>query len=383
MFKKKCPVCGAKNSKERTVCIECGAPLASEQVKRQLPQVSTKCETQEKKEVKEAAKERIEDEYKDNEKVLHRARGKIKLPHKKSEEADCLVTEAQVVIETKEPIKIHFYRIKKCSILTPSPYPPGYYHQEYQSRIETLTLWFLDDLNKEYKLSLDMPLRDLQHFRGVIEKRRKQMAGKFFDNVEECPPHTALVNLFRDKTRDNLRAGLQRLGIDARMIARGRVEEEIWSGFSDGLTKMPKSLGIIHIPEGPIRWVNILKETYYIGSQTSHTDYYTEYGVPNPRLRPDSPNARIKTIRVKSVPVFGKVVDLHWEGGESYPKVVSRLNSDDKLRQPIMKSRDVTITAIGDCGCWIMSTQTRDVPSGELWNCYQAIAKHLLAEWPK
>jgi len=46
MFKKKCPVCGAKNSKERTACIECGAPLASEQVKGQLSRVSTEAEAQ-------------------------------------------------------------------------------------------------------------------------------------------------------------------------------------------------------------------------------------------------------------------------------------------------------------------------------------------------
>jgi uncharacterized OB-fold protein len=40
MFSKvKCPNCGAKNSKERMTCVECGTSLASEQVERQLPTV--------------------------------------------------------------------------------------------------------------------------------------------------------------------------------------------------------------------------------------------------------------------------------------------------------------------------------------------------------
>ena len=39
MFKKKCPICGAKNDKERMVCIECSAPFASPQVEGQLTEV--------------------------------------------------------------------------------------------------------------------------------------------------------------------------------------------------------------------------------------------------------------------------------------------------------------------------------------------------------
>ena len=38
-FKKKCPICGAKNNKERMTCIECGLPLTSGQIKGQLTEV--------------------------------------------------------------------------------------------------------------------------------------------------------------------------------------------------------------------------------------------------------------------------------------------------------------------------------------------------------
>jgi len=189
-----------------------------------------------------------------------------------------------------------------------------------------------------------------------------------------------LKEKLRDKTRDELCARLCAMGIDARLAERGQVEEKFGG---------KGSLGLIEIPERSIRWVNVRKVTTSSGGGPygggSTTYYYTEYGVPDARLGPDSPGTRIKTIRVKSFPVFGKVIDLRWEGGDYGTGVIDRLNSDHQLKEPIMKSHGVTITAISDYSCWIISTETEtetgDTPSRELWNCYEAIAQHLLAEW--
>ena len=46
MFKKKCPICGAKNDKERMACMECGSTFALRQAERQVSHVSTEAETQ-------------------------------------------------------------------------------------------------------------------------------------------------------------------------------------------------------------------------------------------------------------------------------------------------------------------------------------------------
>jgi len=59
LFKKKCPICGAKNSKERMFCTECGAPLASEQVKKQLSYVSTEAEAQVKTVIEKEPRESV------------------------------------------------------------------------------------------------------------------------------------------------------------------------------------------------------------------------------------------------------------------------------------------------------------------------------------
>lgn len=177
---------------------------------------------------------------------------------------------------------------------------------------------------------------------------------------------------FRDHTRDDICAGLQALGIDAQMAARGRPEENIETGF------YTQSLGMIDIAEGPIRWVNVRKRQPR-GPDAS-VAYYTDYGIHDSRLEPDSPRPRIESVRIKTSPLVGQVVDLRWRGEDFGLGIMGRLNSDVSIKGPIMRSRDVTIQAYSDHKCWTISTETRDRPSGELWSCYHTMAQHLLAE---
>ena len=65
----------------------------------------------------------------------------------------------------------------------------------------------------------------------------------FFRGVKET---------FRDRTRDRICAGLQRLGIDAQVATRGRPVERVGGSGS---------LGLIDINDGPISWVNVLSAT--------------------------------------------------------------------------------------------------------------------------
>lgn len=379
MFKKKCPVCGAKNSKERITCIECGIPFASREVVGQVARVSTEAEAQVKTEVEKARKEKVADEYWDNEKVLYKTSGKVSLPHKDPQVANLLVTENHVVIVAEEPIKIPLSHIKRCDTAMGS-ISVSYSTLSQEPLSDTATLTFLDDLKKKRKLPLEMYWKDANLFKQAIYR---QLVGKFIDEAVEPSGESDLGELgelfsgikesFRDHTRDDICAGLRRLGIDAKMTERGRVEEEIHGGGS---------LGIIYILEGPIRWINVSKGTTH-GGGGSQTDYYTEYGVLDTRLEPDSPGPYIRSIRKKTFPVFGKVVDVLWEGEDYGTGVISHLNSDHQLKEPIIKSRDATIQGIGGYGCWIILTETHDVPSVELWNCYQAIARHLLESGEK
>ena len=63
-----------------------------------------------------------------------------------------------------------------------------------------------------------------------------------------------MKELFRDKSRDKLAQNLNSLGIRADLAERGRAEEKIENSWYQ------RSLGIIDIPEGLVRWINILKK---------------------------------------------------------------------------------------------------------------------------
>ena len=63
-----------------------------------------------------------------------------------------------------------------------------------------------------------------------------------------------MKEIFRDKTRDKLTQNLRSLGITAVMAERGRLEERVENSWYQ------RSLGIIDISKGLVKWINILKK---------------------------------------------------------------------------------------------------------------------------
>ena len=57
-----------------------------------------------------------------------------------------------------------------------------------------------------------------------------------------------IIEKWRDKTRDEIADAINSLGIKAEMAERKRTEENILNSW------FTRSLGIIDIPEGPIKW---------------------------------------------------------------------------------------------------------------------------------
>ena len=120
----------------------------------------------------------------------------------------------------------------------------------------------------------------------------------------------------RDKTRDELTLALNALGINATMAERERPEEKIQNAWTN------RSQGIIDVQEGPIRWVNCLKQD---GSQYSPPQWWTVFGIPDERLFTEQRAVKIKTVRRKSFPLFGKVVDVTWQGEDHATRLISVL----------------------------------------------------------
>jgi len=177
----------------------------------------------------------------------------------------------------------------------------------------------------------------------------------------------------QEQVRDDIFGVLQTFGVRAQIAPPGLPEEEIGIGSSL----------LIDILEGPIRWVNVRKETTSSGQPGGEsTSYYTDYGIPDFRLGPDLSRLRIHSVRIKTFPLIGKVIDLQWKGKDYGLGIIGHLSSDDSIKPPMMRGRDVKISTNSDHRCWILSTKTWQAPSKELWECYQTIGRHLVAEWP-
>jgi len=193
----------------------------------------------------------------------------------------------------------------------------------------------------------------------------------------------------RDKTIENLCDYLCAMGLNARMAERRRTEEKM-------ILNSGTSLGLIEIRDRPIRWVNVRKHA--TGENTA--DVYTNvYLVPDRRV-PKRGYLELKSVRVRNVPLFGRVVDLRWKPKfvrvmiksmptltrKSVPvkmesKLIGRVIEDVSLKESLIRlNEDVTIRSLEDWG-WAISTSVKSrqpPPSRKQWDCYETIARHLL-----
>ena len=116
-----------------------------------------------------------------------------------------------------------------------------------------------------------------------------------------------MKEIFRDKSRDKLAQSLNSLGIRADLAERGRAEERIEKSWYQ------RSLGIIDVPQGLVRWINILKKD---ASRNSPPLWWVILGIPDDRPLTNHIAFDIKTIRRRAFPLFGKVLDVTWKGND-------------------------------------------------------------------
>ena len=108
---------------------------------------------------------------------------------------------------------------------------------------------------------------------------------------------------FRDKTRDQLLDTLNLIGVKAKMTERKGVNLGNTVSISKDLEKIEnswyqRSLGLIEVSEGPIKWINVLKKD---GSDKSPPRWWIVMGVEDTRVLSTSRKIQIKTIRNFSI----------------------------------------------------------------------------------
>ena len=131
-----------------------------------------------------------------------------------------------------------------------------------------------------------------------------------------------LKETFRDKSRDNLVHVLMNLGIKAEMVERGVMQEKIGDEW------WTRRLGLISIENDPIKWINICKKDR---SKNSPPQWRYIFIIPAERLGSGKNKIKIKTIRKKTFPVFGKVVDTIWKGNDR--RLTDTLSNEAEIKR--------------------------------------------------
>ena len=117
-------------------------------------------------------------------------------------------------------------------------------------------------------------------------------------------------------TRDSLHVGLLRLGVKAKLPKTFQPEECIGDG---------KSLGLIEVDLGPVRWVNV-RRLNVEGADVFRADL----AVPDMRLR--------KFPEVERIDIYsrsGKNVPFRWEGTDLDLGIIEALNRDPTLQDEL------------------------------------------------
>ena len=144
----------------------------------------------------------------------------------------------------------------------------------------------------------------------------------------------------RDKSRDTIATSLEVAGIQAEMVDRdlNRPEENI-----RGVTMFGKaSLGLIDIrTEGPISWINVVRTKR--ADKHGPARYRVVFGIPDQSIPMNHKQLKLKTVRKKAFPLFGKVIDVSWRGEAHTLLLAKTLSEDEEIDRAVADLGDVTI----------------------------------------
>ena len=189
----------------------------------------------------------------------------------------------------------------------------------------------------------------------------------------------------RDKSRDNVAESLEIAGIQAEMVDRDlrRPEEQIRKSSRFGST----SLGLIDIrTDSPISWINVVRTK----AQNQHgpARYRVVFGIPDQSIPMNHKQLKLKTVRKKTFPLFGKVIDVSWRGKAHTLLLAKTLSEDEEISRAVANLGDVTIfTHSNQFQGWTIEINkifSPHPPAGTIdrWEALKKIADYLLSSPP-
>jgi hypothetical protein len=184
-----------------------------------------------------------------------------------------------------------------------------------------------------------------------------------------------MLNKLRDKSRDALARDLDALGIKAKMGERGREEEKIRSGSK---WLFQRSLGVIDVEGGPVKWINVVR--LKSRDKNGPPVHRVVFGIPDDNLPEKHHALKLSTVRKKSFPLFGKVIDIDWKGDSVLLPLIIDFSNDATVAQVVKGLGNLQVrTHPGRFLGFTVEVDRKFRPTLEHWEAIHKIAEYLLA----
>ena len=145
----------------------------------------------------------------------------------------------------------------------------------------------------------------------------------------------------RDKSRETMAESLEAAGIQAEIVDRElrRPEEKLRTSH---LLGKHSSLGLIDIrTDSPISWINVVRTKR--ADKHGPARYRVVFGIPDQSIPMNDKQLKLKTVRKKTFPLFGKVIDVSWRGEAHTLPLAKTLSEDEEIDRAVADLGDVTI----------------------------------------
>ena len=102
------------------------------------------------------------------------------------------------------------------------------------------------------------------------------------------------------------------------------------------------SLGLIDIrTDSPISWINVVRTKR--ADKHGPARYRVVFGIPDQSIPMNHKQLKLKTVRKKTFPLFGKVIDVSWKGKAHTLLLAKTLSEDEEIDRAVADLGDVTI----------------------------------------
>ena len=147
-----------------------------------------------------------------------------------------------------------------------------------------------------------------------------------------------LKNNTRDKSRDNFYQHLITLGIDVSLAERGAKEEKLFNPWHR------RSLGIINInSDSLISYINIIKRDR---SKDTPPRWWYYFAIPSKTSENKNDYTEVKSTRIKSFPVFGKVKSIRWDHNANGEFLAEKFTKDSEINSLSIDLGDIKIQSL-------------------------------------